>query len=138
MAALRFRCSHCKQNTIVVRASLKASEWWPSTCPECGGKYAPWRLAGWELASLAAVIAVVVLYAALKPDELPAPTVSQIATARHFDDPVRQAAYKAALEKAGIPFTLYLSDGMEYVRVESEHAAALQRVLKELSGKGGS
>jgi hypothetical protein len=142
MAALRFRCPHCKQNTIVVRAKLTAGEWWPSTCPECGGKYVPWRLARWELGSLVALIAVVVLYAALKPDELPAvrepATADQIGTARHFSDPATHAAYKAALEKAGIPFTLYLSDGMEYVRVESGHAAALQGVLKEFLGKGGS
>jgi hypothetical protein len=143
MAALRFRCPHCKQNTIVFRAKLTAGGWWPSRCPECGGKYVPWRLARWELASLVAVMAVVVLYAALKPEELPAvrdpATVRQQAgTARHFGDPATQAAYKAALEKAGIPFTLYLSDGMEYVRVESGHAAALQGVLKEFLGKGGS
>jgi hypothetical protein len=138
MAALRFRCPHCKRNTIVVRAKLTAGGGWPDTCPECGGKYVPWRLARWEFASLVVLMAVVVLYAALKPDEPPAPAASPIGTARHFSDPATHAAYKAALEKAGIPFTLYLSDGMEYVRVEREHAAALQRVQKEFLGKGGS
>jgi hypothetical protein len=145
MAALRFRCPHCRQNTIEVRAKLKGA-WWPGTCPQCGGRFVPWRLSRWELGSLAAAMAVVVLYAALKPDELPAPApaardaaaVSPIGTARHFSDPATQAGYKAALDKAGIPFTLYLSDGMEYVRVEREHAAALERVQREFLSKGGS
>ena len=186
MAALCFRCPHCQQNTIGIQAKLKAGEWWPGTCPECGGKFVPsawggllsslpfflllfapllvagsasptllWILFGvgaalglaasvaaylflspilphrsrsarWEFVGLVAVIVIVVFYAALTPDESSSPLV-----ARHFRDPAAQAAYKAALQKAGIPFTVYTSDGREYVRVAPEHAADLERVQKE-------
>jgi hypothetical protein len=47
-----FRCPHCRQRTIGKWAKLKASGWWPSACPRCGGKYVP---AAWgQLPALAA------------------------------------------------------------------------------------
>jgi hypothetical protein len=115
-------------------------------------------LAKWESRSYFVLVGLLVLLVALKPDA-PPPTGQQVQnrgkpiftlhhmnpevpaefrdrlTKTHIADFALREEYKAALEKARIPFSLEMEEGREYVRVRFEHLQAVKRVERELWGE---
>ena len=55
-------------------------------------------------------------------------------TAVHYADPSEQAAFKAALNRAAIPYRLEMRDGHEIVSWEARYDASVEKIKIDLFG----
>ena len=59
---------------------------------------------------------------------------SPVVVSQNYENPAQQEQFKAALSRAGIPFTLEARNGKEFVKWESQSASAVAGVQLALFG----
>ena len=69
-----------------------------------------------------------------EPDPPRPPTSVLRTAAAYYADPSEQASFKAALERAAIPYKLEMRDGNEMIRWEGRYDAQVGKIKAELFG----
>jgi len=57
-----------------------------------------------------------------------------VSSAVHYARPSEQAAFKAALQRAGVPYTLEANHGVEQIRWDARYDAQVEKIQRELFG----
>jgi hypothetical protein len=122
---------------VLIKAMLRARRWWPLTAVE--GTVA---LSGMVL--LVGGLAVMA-YSMVRlgtghpfgmtvgwPSMADGARATSITRSISYSDPEMQQRLKDGLRAAGVPFTVKMQDGKEYVGWEAEHAAAAQAVDEKI------
>jgi hypothetical protein len=122
---------------VLIKAMLRARRWWPLTAVE--GTVA---LSGMVL--LVGGLAVMA-YSMVRlgtghpfgmtvgwPSMADSARATSITRSISYSDPEMQQRLKDGLRAAGVPFTVKMQDGKEYVGWEAEHAAAAQAVDEKI------
>jgi hypothetical protein len=101
-----------------------------------GSRAARWEF--WSWLALAAVIVVLGVVKVLDPTAFEGasfPPVVEHGVARrgtHMGDPADQEKLKAALTRAGVPYTLEMRDGKEFVMWSQDRHAAAEKIQREI------
>ena len=74
----------------------------------------------------------------LRPAEVSGPPLPSRSHGTSYSDPALQQELKDELGKAGIPYTVKMSDGKEFVGWTSEHNAAVEEIQKKVTGVPGA
>ena len=123
---------------VLLKAMLRTRDWWPLTAVEgTVALSAAVLLAG----GLAVVAYGVVTFGSGEPLRMaigwphvdPART-GERTRAVSYSDPSRQQRLKDALREAGVPFTVRIEDGKEFVGWKAEHDAVADAIHQKVSG----
>jgi hypothetical protein len=74
----------------------------------------------------------------LRPAEVSSPPLRLPSRGVSYSDPAMQRELKDELGKAGIPYTVEMSDGKEFVGWTNEHNAAAEEIQRRVTGVPGA
>lgn len=122
---------------VLIKALLRARNWWPLTAVEGTVALSGLVLVAGALAVMAYALVGLGAGNPLRmmvgwPYVDPSRT-GQRTRAVSYSDPSRQQRLKDALREAGIPFTVRMEDGKEFVGWAAEHDAAAEAIDRKVS-----